>query len=156
MHFFVFTSEDPHRGETLLRGEGSRGEERGERSSSSSFVVSFLDRKAGSKWDMLSQCVRSGKCDGGGSMVKECNVFINFQLTERRAKLAKACRQARYNKKVFRDRVDANGKITVKIENGWFEVKNEKELDEIIRQEDRPGLTIDNREPSPDGPRDTK
>ena len=70
-------------------------------------------------------------------MVKECNVFINYQLTQRRAKLAKACRQARYNKKVYRDRVDANGKITVKIENGWFEVKNEKELDEIIRQEEQ-------------------
>ena len=120
-----------------IRGEGRRGEERGERSSSYSFVVSFLDRKAGSKWDMLSQCVRFGKCDGGGSMVKECNVFINYQLTQGRAKLAKACRQARFTKKVSRDRVDANGKIQVKFGQDWVEIKSEKELEEAIRQEEQ-------------------
>ena len=117
-----------------VRGERRGGvEERME--ASNTFVITFWNRKAGSSWDLLTQCMRAGKCRNKeeGSMNKEINVFINYQLTPKRAMLAKAARLARYDGKVKRDSVDANGIVSVRIGEVWKPVKSEKELDEVTR-----------------------
>ena len=95
------------------------------------FVIYFQNRNAGSSWDLITSCMRSGKSAGGGSMRQDVNVFLNFQLTHRRAQLAKAIRQARFEKKIDRDSVNPNGQFRVKIGDKWEDVTSLAFLDRL-------------------------
>ena len=43
------------------------------------------------------------------------NVFLNFQLTKKRAELAKYVRKAKVDKKIVKYGTDQNGKTTIKV-----------------------------------------
>ena len=67
---------------------------------------------------------------------KGVNLYLNFQLTKKRAKLAKAVRQARTAQKIFKYYINQNGVIKVKKTNDsndkYIEVKSEAQLNTMI------------------------
>ena len=56
----------------------------------------------------------TGKSVPGGNFDKDVNLFLNFQLTKKRAKLAKAVRLARKEKRIYKFYINQNGVIKVK------------------------------------------
>ena len=99
------------------------------------FVICFSNRTSWSAWDMLANGLVSGK-NGKGEMFKDVNVYISFQLTARRALLAKEVRQSLGSRGgVSRSKIDANGKISVKLtldSHNWREVTGKDQLKGII------------------------
>lgn len=98
----------------------------------SSFVIVFSDWKAGSNFQELSTYLTSGKNNQGQFCTTRENVFINFQLTPLRQKLAKAIREARWAKKIERDSVNENGQFKVKVQGSWRSIARVEEL-EVLR-----------------------
>ena len=70
----------------------------------------------------------------GDGFDKDVNLFLNFQLTKKRAKLAQAVRLARKEKKIFKFYVNQNGVIKIKktVADVYTEVKSESHLASII------------------------
>ena len=70
--------------------------------------------------------------DTGKNLEKGVNLFINFQLTNKRAKYAKAVMQARSKQQIHKYYISQNGKIKVKTTNDpdakYMEVKSEAHL----------------------------
>ena len=95
------------------------------------FVICFSNQTSGSAWDMLANGLVSGR-NGKGELFKKINVFISFQLTTPRAQLAKEVRESlRTRGGVSRFKIDANGKISVKLTNdshNWLEVTSKDQL----------------------------
>ena len=102
----------------------------------SSFVIVFKDWKAGSNFQELSTYLTSGKNSQGQLCTSRENVFINFQLTPLRQKLAKAIREARWAKKIERDSVNENGQFKVKVGGSWRSISTVEEL-EVLRPSNR-------------------
>ena len=74
------------------------------------FIIRILNRKPGSAWESLVACMmKASKMDKHVN-----NVFVNFQLTDKRAGLAKAVRTAKSQGKITGYSVDQNGKIKIK------------------------------------------
>ena len=75
----------------------------------------------------------TGKSTSGGNFVKDVNLFLNFQLTQKRAKLAKAVRLARKDKKIYKFYINQNGVIKIKktVADNYIEVKSEFHLNSI-------------------------
>ena len=92
-------------------------------------IIRIVNRKPGSIWDALTSAMRTGE-----NMVKEVNVFMNYQLTFSRSALAKEVRKAKNKKKIDKYSVDQNGRIKVKPKTGdnrtFTEVKN---LDDLAK-----------------------
>ena len=66
---------------------------------------------------------------------KSVHVYLNFQLTEFRAALAKAVRKARFDNKIAGYSVDQNGKIKIKLIGGTrydTVIRSEEQLNNII------------------------
>jgi len=96
-----------------------------------SFVIVFNDWKAGSSWEELSTYLTNGKNREGRLCTTDSNVFINFQLTPLRQKLAKAIREARWSKKIERDSVNQNGQFKVKVGGSWRSITRVEELEAL-------------------------
>ena len=98
------------------------------------YVIRLNDRKNGSAWHNLSEGMMTGKSTSGGNFVKEVNLFLNFQLTQKRAKLARVVRLARKDKKIYKFYINQNGVIKVKktVADNYIEVKSEFDLNRII------------------------
>ena len=98
------------------------------------YVIRLNDRKNGSAWHNLSEGMMTGKSTSGGNFVKDVNVFLNFQLTQKRAKLARVVRLARKDKKIYKFYINQNGVIKVKktVADNYIEVKSEFDLNTII------------------------
>jgi hypothetical protein len=74
------------------------------------FVIRFINRKPGSAWERLTACMMKPS-----NMKKNVtNIFINFQLTDKRAALAKAVRTAKSGGKVTGYSINQNGVIKIK------------------------------------------
>ena len=97
------------------------------------YVIRMNDRKHGSAWHALSEGMMSGKYPGDG-FDKDVNLFLNFQLTKKRAKLAKAVRKARKEQKIHKFYVNQNGIIKIKRSNteNYTEVTSETHLNSMI------------------------
>lgn len=88
-----------------------------------SYVVCFGNRKEGSSWDAISTAMMTGRSNRGGSVDYSKNIFLNFQLSKERAKLAKAVRDARRKGGLDRDSINPNGEIKVKVKGSAIWVK---------------------------------
>ena len=77
------------------------------------YVIRVLNRKPGSAWYRLTAAMMKAT-----NMDRKVNVYLNFQLTQKRAALAKEVRKARTDGKVAAYSVDQNGKIKVKTNGG--------------------------------------
>merc|ERR1712240_160255 len=97
------------------------------------YVIRLNDRKYGSAWHTLSEGMMAGFKTNDG-FDKDVNLFLNFQLTKKRAKLTKAVRQARKEQKIAKFYINQNGIIKIKknMTDGYTEVKSESHLDNII------------------------
>ena len=80
----------------------------------------------GSAWERLTACMMKGS-----NMVKESNVYINFQLTKERAVLAKAVRKAKTDGRIGGYSVDQNGRMKIKKLDGDKEYKKVTSVDEM-------------------------
>ena len=92
-------------------------------------VVRIVNRSPGSAWESLTASMMKAT-----NMDKAVKVYLNFQLTERRAALAKAVRKAKAEDKIAGYSVDRNGKIKIK-EKGdtrYNPVLSEEHLNSII------------------------
>ena len=73
------------------------------------YIITIINRKPGSAWERLTACMMKAS-----NMVKEKNVYINFQLTKDRAALAKDVRKAKTDGRIGGYSVDQNGRIKIK------------------------------------------
>merc|ERR1712240_768180 len=99
------------------------------------YVIRLNDRKHGSAWHLLSEGIMTGKNPtSGDSFDKDVNLFLNFQLTRKRAQLAKAVRVARKEHKIHKYYINQNGVIKIKktTVDIYTEVKSEAHLQSII------------------------
>ena len=98
------------------------------------YVIRLTNRKTGSAWHLLTEGMMTGKLPGGDSFDKDVNLFLNFQLTNKRAKLAKAVRQARKEGKIFKFYINQNGIIKIKKTTSdiYTKVNSEDHLKSII------------------------
>merc|ERR1712179_824538 len=78
------------------------------------YVIGINDRKAGSAWHTIPEGMMTGKLPGGDTFDKEVNLFLDFQLTKKRATLAKAVRVARKEQKIAKFYINQNGVIKIK------------------------------------------
>ena len=98
------------------------------------YVIRINDRKAGSAWHTITEGMMTGKLPGGGTFAKEVNLFLNFQLTKKKATLAKAVRVARKEQKIAKFYINQNGVIKIKKTNTdiYTEVKSLDHLNSMI------------------------
>ena len=73
------------------------------------FIITGNNRKPGSAWERLTAAMMKSS-----TMTKECNVFVNFQLTKERGALAKVVRSAKTAGRISNYIIDQNGKIEIK------------------------------------------
>ena len=96
------------------------------------YVIRLFSRREDSAWHLLTEGMKSG-----GNFNREVNVFINFQLTNKRAKLAKIVRKAKKDSKIHKYIINQNGAIKVKIsdQDNYTEVNSELSFNNLIRPE---------------------
>ena len=92
-------------------------------------VIRLGNRKESSAWNILTEGMRTGK-----NFDKQVHLFLNYQLTKKRAKLAAAVRKARSNHKIHKYYVNQNGEIKIKrVEaDEYTKVNSEAHLNSII------------------------
>ena len=73
------------------------------------FIITVNNRKPGSAWERLTAAMMKSSI-----ITKDCNVFVNFQLTKERGALAKVVRLAKTAGRISNYSVDQNGKIKIK------------------------------------------
>ena len=78
-------------------------------SDKNTYVIIVINRKPRSAWDSLVAAMRKAS-----NMDRNVHVYINFQLTQERAALAKAVRKAKSDDKLAGYSVDHNCKIKIK------------------------------------------
>ena len=94
------------------------------------FVLRINNRKPGSAWERLTASMMKPT-----NVDKSVHVYLNFQLTELRAALAKSVRKARFDNKIAGYSVDQNGKIKIKLIGGSrydTVIRSEEQLNNII------------------------
>jgi hypothetical protein len=74
----------------------------------STILIRVWNRKEGSAWSKLINAIKTG---GNRSM----NVYLNFQLTQRRSNLAYQLRQFKKNNQISKFYTDENGAISFKV-----------------------------------------
>ena len=94
--------------------------------------IRLFSRREDSAWHLLTEGMKSG-----GNFKKDVNVFINFQLTNKRAKLAKIVRKARKDSKIHKYIINQNGAIKVKVsdQDNYIEVNSELSFNNLLRPE---------------------
>ena len=101
------------------------------------YVIRLSNRKEGSAWHILTEGMKTGKnSDTGKNFARGVNVFINYQLTKKRAKMAMLVRKARTAQKIHKYYINQNGEIKVKKTNDendkYVKVISETHLNSII------------------------
>ena len=99
------------------------------------YVIRLGDRKDGSAWNILTEGMRTGKNSATQeNFNKQVHLYINYQLTQKRAKLAMAVRKARTDQKIIKYYINQNGEIKVKKNEaqGYTKVTSEDHLNSII------------------------
>ena len=107
-----------------------------EKSENHAYVIRLGSRQEGSAWQIITEGMRTGKNSATQTNFTRDNVYINYQLTDKRAKLAMAVRKARTAKNIHKYYITQNGVIKVKKsadkEDSYIEVKSETYLSRII------------------------
>ena len=108
----------------------------GKRKENHTFVIRLANRQEGSSWHIITEGMRTGKNSDTKQNFTKDNIYINFQLTDKRAKLAMAVRKARTDKHIHKYYITQNGVIKVRKtadkEDSYIEVKSEAHLHTII------------------------
>ena len=108
----------------------------GKKKENHAYVIRLGSRQQGSAWQTITEGMRTGKNSATETNFTRDNVYINYQLTDKRAKLAMAVRKARTNKNIHKYYITQNGVIKVKKsankEDSYIEVKSEAHLIRII------------------------
>ena len=93
------------------------------------FVIKVTNRNPGSAWEGLVAAMMKAS-----NMERTVPVYLNFQLTERRADLAKSVRKAKSERRVAGYSVDQNGKIKIKKNGGarYVPVRSVEQLSDMI------------------------
>ena len=101
------------------------------RKESNSFILCVANRKPGSAWDIITTGMRKG-FEGNH------NIFISYQLTDRRIALSKEVKIAKKDKLIKKFSIDANGKIWIKpLNKDYFkEVISKESLQKLINDID--------------------
>ena len=99
----------------------------GRNKESHTYILSVANRKPGSAWESITAGMRKGFKDNS-------NIFINYQLTNRRIEISKAVKKAKKDRLITKYSIDANGKIWVKpLNNDDFkEVTSTDNLQKVI------------------------
>ena len=97
------------------------------RKEANSFILCVTNRKPGSAWEAITSGMRKG-------FPGNHNIFINFQLTERRISLSKEVKLAKKDKLIQKYSIDSNGKIWIKPINKeiFKEVTSKDNLQKLI------------------------
>ena len=97
------------------------------RKESNTFILRVTNRKPGSAWDTITTGMRRG-------FATDDNIFINYQLTDRRIALSKEVKQAKKDKLIKKYFIDSNGKIWIKALNKdtFQEVTSKDNLQKLI------------------------
>ena len=92
--------------------------------------IRIFNRRPGSAWEALTAAMMKSS-----NMDKQVPVFINFQLTDKRAALAKAVRKVKPEGKLAGYSVDQNGKIKIKITGGksYEVIRSEVQLNSFLK-----------------------
>ena len=101
----------------------------GKKKDSHTYVIRFSNRKPGSAWHTLTHGMGTGK-----NFDNEFNLYLNYQLTNKRAALAKLVRTAKSKKNISKFFIDQNGRIKVKKsadDKEYTEVKSEADLQSL-------------------------
>ena len=100
------------------------------------YVIRLASRQEGSSWHIITEGMRTGKNFDTKQNFTKDNIYINYQLTDKRAKLAMAVRKARTDKHIHKYYITQNGVIKVRRtadkEDSYIEVKSEAHLNTII------------------------
>ena len=109
----------------------------GKKNQNHAFVIRLGSRQEGSAWQILTEGMRTGKNSATNQNFSRDNLYINYQLTNKRAKLAMQVRKARSAENIYRYYVNQNGVIKVKktaaTEDKYVEVTSEAHLETIIK-----------------------
>ena len=101
----------------------------GKKKENHAYIIRLASRQQGSAWNIITEGMRTGKNSVSKQNFTRDNVYINYQLTEKRAKLAMLVRKARTDKIIHKYYITENGIIKVKRtadkEDGYVEVKSE-------------------------------
>ena len=102
-----------------------------------SFILSVIQRNNNSEWDRLAQGMvtgRIGKREEGINFTRD-NIYVNFQLTKKRAQLVQQCRLLvkQEPKPISKYSVNQNGQITVLKEGGSRRWEQVRDLEELAR-----------------------
>ena len=89
------------------------------------YIIRVINRKPGSAWNALVAAMKKAS-----NMDRKVHVYINFQLTQERAALAKAVRKAKSDDKLAGYSVDHNGKIKIK-KNGETRYDTVKTIEQL-------------------------
>ena len=108
----------------------------GKKKESHAFVIRLASRQEGSAWEILTEGMRTGKNASTNENFSKDNVYINYQLTNKRGKLAMAIRKAKSAETIHKYYINQNGVIKVKKtsakEDKYIEVTSEAHLNSII------------------------
>ena len=80
----------------------------GKKKENHTYILSVGNRQPYSAWDTLTYGMRKGK------YFTQDNIFLNYQLTDRRTEISKEVRQAKKDNLIQKYSIDANGKIYIK------------------------------------------
>ena len=100
----------------------------GNRGTDTSYLIKFGNRKIGSAWDILAAGMLTGRNNDTKEAFTDANVFLNLQLSKKKAQLSKLVRVAKSEKKIIKYGTDQNGRITVRVNSScpWVEVTSNK------------------------------
>ena len=99
-----------------------------------SYLVRIANRAPGSNWESLTAGMARGKMPGGEQNFTKDNIFVNYQLTDFRGKLAFQIRNAKKKMRGLKYAINDNGVIKVRKSDNdsWIPVKDQITLEQII------------------------
>merc|ERR1712055_1119619 len=93
-------------------------------------------RQEGSAWHVITEGMRTGKNYSLNENFTKDRVYINYQLTNKRAQLAMAVRKARTDKHIHKYYIDQNGVIKIRKtadkDDNYIKVNSLEHLDSMI------------------------
>ena len=100
----------------------------------STYIIRFANRRPGSAWEVIAAGLLTGRNSSSGKSFTDANVYLNFQLTKKKAEVSKAVREAKYKKAIIKYGTDQNGRITIKVapESPWTVVTSCGHLSDLI------------------------
>ena len=101
-------------GHTIPKEDISACHKIGKNKDANAYVLCVTNRKPGSVWETITTGMRKGFKDVDTNPSITNNIFINYQLTQRRIAVSKEVKKAKKSHLIQKYSIDANGKIWIK------------------------------------------